>query len=168
MFGRTFLTNHQIYPTRVSFDGRPQYKPGGVQIDWSVVTATGTNNTTLGDGSVILPSTKFLRYGQILTKITSTGTNNTGYFGPYDPSALDGRQTMTRGEAFIVDETITQYATGTAGSGPVNDQVGGVFDAGTVWKDRILQSGTNTHTLALGPTLAEVNTLFPAITYAEN
>jgi len=170
MFGRTFLNNHQIYPTRASFDGRPQYKPGGAQIDWSVVSG-GSNDatiTTLGDGSKIFGTAKFLRYGQIITKITSTGTNNTGYFGPYDPAALDGRQTLTRGECYIVDETVLQYATGIAANSVVNDQIGGVFDAGTVWKDRILQSGTNTHTLAAGPTLAETNTAFPTITYAEN
>lgn len=168
MFGRTFLSNHQIYPTRLSFDGRPAYKPGGIMIDWTTVAASGTNPTTLGDGSIILASTKFLRYGQVLSKITSTGTNKTGWFGPYDPAAADGRQTLTRGECFLLDETTTQYVTGSAGSGGVNDQIGGVFDAGTVWKDRILQSGVVTHTLALGPTLAEVDAAFPAITYAEN
>lgn len=169
MFGRTFLTNHQIYPTRASFDGRPQYKPGGVQIDWTnTVTSNGTNTTTLPDGSVIQAGTKFLRYGQIITKITATGTNSTGWFGPYDPAAADGRQTLTRGECFVVDETVLQYATGISGNSVVNDQIGGVFDSGTVWKDRMVNSGTNTHTLALGPTLAEVNTAFPTLTYAEN
>jgi hypothetical protein len=170
MLGRTFLTNHQIYPTRASFDNRPLYKPGGVTIDWTTVSG-GSNDatvTTLADGSIINGTAKFLRYGSVITKITSTGTNKTGYFGPYDPAALDGRQTLTRGEVFIVDETTLQYASGIAGNSVVNDQVGGVFDAGTVWKDRILNSGTNTHTLALGPTLAEINSSFPAITYAEN
>jgi hypothetical protein len=32
-------------------------------------------------------------------------------------------------------------------------------------KNHILQSGTNTHTLALGPTLAEFEEAFPAVTY---
>lgn len=163
MIGRTFLNNHQIYPTRASFDGRPQYKPGGVTLDWSTVTSNGTNTTTLGDGSIIQSGTKFLRYGQTITKITASGK-----FGPYDPGAADGRQTLTRGEAFIVDETVTEYATGVSGNSVVNDQIGGVFDSGTVWKDRVMNSGTNTHTLALGPTLAEVNSTFPTITYAEN
>jgi hypothetical protein len=50
----------------------------------------------------------------------------------------------------------------------VNDQVGGVFDGGRVFIDRVLHSGTATHTLALGPTKAEVLTAFPAIQIVEN
>lgn len=166
MLGRSFLNNNQIYPTRASFDGRPQYKPGGVTIDWSTVTATGSNSgsvNTLGDGSTIVGVVKVLRYGQVLTKITASGK-----FGPYDSAAADGRQTLTRGEAFILDETLTEYATGMAGNSVVNDQVGGVFDTGTVFLDRVIQSGTNTASLSAGPTKTNFLAAFPSVTLAEN
>lgn len=172
MFGRQLLTGNQyILPTRVSADGRPKYKSGGVTVDWTTVTATGSNAgsvTTLADGSVINGVQSLLRYGQIITKITGTGTNKTGYFGPYDSAALDGRQTLTRGECFIVDETVLQYGTGMAGNSVVNDQIGGVFDAGEAFLDRIIQSGTATASLALGPTKVNFLAAFPAVTVVEN
>jgi hypothetical protein len=264
MFGRTALPNNTVQPTRVSADGSPLYKVGGVTIDWSSVTAVASTDATLTDGSVIKVGQKYLRYGQILTKIT-TGTTQTftgtatggtitytfvrtdngntvttaavsatataavllaaiqavaapgqavsasggalgtnpvivtfgtatalgtisntaatggtvtvaqttagttgGFFGPYDPSASDGRQTLTRGECFILDETLLQYGSGSSLVSAVNDQVGGVFDGGRVFIDRVLHSGTASHTLALGPTKAEFLTAFPAVQVVEN
>jgi hypothetical protein len=264
MFGRTQLPNNTVQPTRVSADGSPLYKVGGVTIDWSLGTAVASTDATLADGSVIKVGQKYLRYGQILTKVTTgttqtfTGTasggtitytfvrsdngntvttaavsatataavllaaiqavaapgqalsatggalgsapvvvtygsftalgtvgngsatggtvtvaqttagTNSGNFGPYNPSASDGTQTLTRGECFILDETLLQYGSGSSLVSAVNDQVGGVFDAGRVFIDRVLHSGTAAHTLALGPTKAEFLTAFPAVQIVEN
>jgi len=162
-FGRTFLPNNQIYPTRVSADGKPNYKQGGVTVDWATVTGSGgsgTSTATLADGSLIYDNVKYLRYGQVLTMISATGK-----YGPYDASAGDGRQTLTRGQCFVVDQTFLQYATGIPQNSVVNDHIGGVFDDGLVFFGRLLQSGTNSSTGALGPTLANFNTAFPAIKY---
>jgi len=162
-FGRTFLANNQIYPTRVSADGRPNYKQGGVTIDWTTVQSnggSGTSTTTLGDGSIVYDNLVYLRYGQVLTMISATGK-----YGPYDSGATDGRQTLTRGQCYILDQTVTQYATGVGPNSVQQDQIGGVFDDGVVYFGRLLQSGTNTSTKALGPTLANLNTAFPALKY---
>lgn len=265
MFGRTLLSNNSIALTGVSADRNPLYKPGGITIDWSVVTAVSSQDAVLPDNSIVKVGQKYLRYGQIMTKETGAGTVQTfhgtasggtftysfirsdngltvttaalaatataaqvlaaiqavaapgqavsssggalgtadvvvtfstytplgtvnggsltggtvtvtqttagttgGMFGPYDPGASDGRQTLTRGECFILDFTVTQYDSGTPGISPENTQIGGVFDAGLVWKDRILQAGAGSHTLAAGPTLAEFLSAFPMIRFAEN
>lgn len=70
MFGSTFLTTNNVMETRVSADNAPAYKPGGITIDWSTIAAVGSD-TTLADSSVIRNGQKYLRYGQIMTKITS-------------------------------------------------------------------------------------------------
>lgn len=162
MFGRTNLATNSVMTTRVSADGKPKYKPGGVTIDWDKVTAINAD-ATLTDGSVIKSGQKYLRYGQVLTKITASGK-----YGPYDPSVTDGRELLTRGRVYILDETLIQYNAGSSGLGAANDHAGGVFEGGLVWIDRVLHSGTGTHTLAAGPTLAEVLTAFPELRQAKN
>lgn len=274
-FGQTTLSNNQVVNIRVSADGSPHYKPGGITIDWSTVSAVGSD-TTLADGSsVILSGQKYLRYGQIMCRIgvaetqtvtftggptggsaivtlpavgdepaqstaaisatatgaafqtaiqalsrigpngatvartgagdagdpyvytvtfnkslsnpplltatntftggttptttialgTSAGTN-VGYFGPYDPSATDGRATLARGECYILDETVLQYGAGSASLSAANDHYGSAIEGGLLWRTRVLQSAAQTHTLALGPTLAEVEAAFPNVRWA--
>lgn len=263
MFGQTTLSPNSVVPTRVSADNNPLYKPGGITIDWSSITAVGAD-TTLTDGTVIRSGQKFIRYGQVLTKnttgtvqtLTGTATGGTftmslvrpdngatvttaalsatataaqiltalqavlapsqivstsggalgtatvpitfgatfpaltinggaltggtvtvaqttvgasaGLFGPYDPAASDGRQTLTRGECYIADETILQYDSGTAMISAQNDQTGRVIEGGLVFLDRIIQSGTVTGTLALGPTKANLLAAFPMLRIVEN
>lgn len=158
MYGRSALANNSVFPTRVSADGKPEYKAGGITIDWSLVVAV-TVDTTLADGSIIKTGNKFLRYGQVMTKITTSGK-----FGPYDPALTQGSELLVRGNCFILDETVLQYPAGLGGAlTPANDQYGSAIEGGKVFIDRIIQSGTATHTLALGPTLAELLAAFPAI-----
>jgi hypothetical protein len=272
MVGRTLLTTNIINPTRVSADGSPQQKPGGITIDWSTVTAPGSD-TTLVDGSVIRSGNKFLSFGQVMCKIgggtnTLTGTasggtatltvtttnpngttnsqttaaisatataaaiataigllsnigagnvtgsggamgtnpvtltfasflgtvsvvvngasltggtwtagaslgtpgagaDNQGMYGPYDPAAADGRQTLTRGECYVMDFTVLQYNVASTIS-PQNDIVGDAIEGGLIWIDRVIQSGTATHTLAAGPTKAEFLAAFPNFRIVEN
>jgi hypothetical protein len=104
MIGRNLLTTSTVQPVRVSADGSPLYKAGGVTIDWTTVVAVAGSDVTLPDGDVIRIGQKYLRYGQVITKITASGK-----FGPYDPGAGDGRQTLARGNAYILDETWLQY-----------------------------------------------------------
>src|SRR5690242_6738712 len=87
MFGRTQLPTNTVQPTRVSADGEPRYKAGGITIDWTnTVTAVASNDAVLPDGSIVKVGQKYLRYGQILCKITSstvqtfTGTASGGTF----------------------------------------------------------------------------------------
>jgi hypothetical protein len=162
MFGRTVLSQNSVFPTRVSADGSPTYKAGGVTIDWSLVTAA-SGDVTLGDGSVIKDGQKYLRYGQIITMVTSTGK-----YGPYDPALTQGSELLTRGRCFIVDQTVLQYSSGSSALGAANDIIGGVFDGGAVWLDRIIQSGVASHTKTAGPTKAEFLAAFPLVQIVED
>ena len=262
-YGRTVLTNNSVFPTRVSADGSPKYKAGGVTIDWSTVTALGAD-TTYPDGSIVRSGLKVLRYGQVISKITTgetqtitgtatsgsgtlnivnphtgstvttaaiafnasaatvlaaiqavlppgialsasggalgtapvvitfgtsvdtmtvnagtlaggtftvaatTNTGLTGYYGPYDPAATDGRQNLTRGDVFILDETFLQYGSGSALLGASNDQIGSAIEGGDVWIDRVLHSGGAAASLALGPTLANLTTAFPRVSFVRD
>jgi hypothetical protein len=267
-YGRNSLTTNNVFPTRVSADGVPSYKAGGLTIDWSTIDALGSD-ATHPDGSVVRSGNKLLRYGQVVCKITggtntititgtptggtitlvvtnpygdaqttgtiaynaaasavqtaiaalsNVGTGNVtvtgsaggpytvvfashlgtmtvalgtnaltggtspsatigaslaagstvGYFGPYDPAATDGRQNLNRGDCYVMDETILQYSTGSAQLSSANDQVGSAIEGGLVFIDRIIQSGTATHTLAAGPTLAELSAAFPDLKFVRN
>lgn len=274
-YGRTVLTNNSVFPTRVSADGSPKYKAGGVTIDWTSVTAVSGSDVTLPDGSIIRIGQKYLRYGQVICKITGgTNTVNTsgtptggtftltvttsspvagsasqttgniaynasastvataiaaltnvgsgnvsasggaltsadvvltfapslgtvtialgtnaltggttpsvaigaslttgstrGEFGPYDSSASDGRQSLNRGDCFVLDETLLQYGSGSSLLSASNDQVGGAIEGGDIFIDRVLQSGSASHSLAAGPTLSEFSTAFPLFTFVRN
>lgn len=98
---------------------------------------------------------------------TSTqGTSDLGKYGPYDPAATDGRQTLTRGECFILNETVLE--TGLAGGlVPGTTDHPAVFDGGPAWKTRLLVT-TGVHSLAAGPTVAEFETAFPRVEYAQD
>jgi hypothetical protein len=163
MIGRNLLTTSTVQPVRVSADGSPLYKAGGVTIDWTTVVAVAGADVTLPDGDVIRIGQKYLRYGQVITKITASGK-----FGPYDPGAGDGRQTLARGNAYILDETWLQFTAESAALGAANDQIGGCIEGGLLWVDRVLNSGVGAASLAAGPTLANVEATFPTARWVRN
>jgi hypothetical protein len=163
MYGRNLLTTDVIAPTRVTSDGEPEYKTGGITIDWSTVAAVSGSDASLPDGSIVRIGTKYLRYGQVITKITATGK-----FGPYDSAAADGRQLLARGNAFIMDETVTEFSAGMSGISTRNDQYGSAIEGGSLFIDRVIQSGVGAHSLAAGPTLAELETVFPRARWVRN
>jgi hypothetical protein len=85
-------------------------------------------------------------------------------FGPYDPGASDGRQILARDRIGILNRTILQYGIfQTSTLSTRNNDNPGVLVGGPLWKGRVLQSGVAAHTLALGPTLAEVETNMPLV-----
>jgi len=155
-FGRTTLgtTGSGV---RVSADGEPEAKPGGITLDWSTVTAV-TSDTTYNDGIVVPSGQKALRYGQILCKITASGASQ-GMFGPYASGASDGRQTLTRGSCYILDETVLERnALGFAS--PPSDHPA-VIEGGLLWRDRLLIGGAGQ------PSVANFETVFPRARYAQ-
>jgi hypothetical protein len=77
---------------------------------------------------------------------TTDGGPQGGMYGPYDPAATDGRQTLTKGRVFVVNETIRELDH--ASNHPP------VIDGGRVFKSRLLAT-IGTHSLAAGPTFAE-------------
>lgn len=139
---------------QVTADGRPRPKTGGVTIDWSTVAAVSGADVTLNDGVIIPIGRKYLRYGQIITEITTGGK-----YGPYDPAAADGRQTLARGKCWIVNRTVTD-------NDPKGDHPEAI-DGGTVFQARLIQVGAGTRSLAAGPTLAEFEAAFPTIDYCD-
>jgi hypothetical protein len=93
-----------------------------------------------------------------IATVVGGGTN--GWFGPYDPAAADGRQTLVRGNCFIMNETVKQEY--------LHSNHPPVLDGGRVFKARLLQAGTGAASLAAGPTLAAFEAAFPQISYATN
>lgn len=97
---------------------------------------------------------------------TTTAGTGTGLYGPYDSAASDGRQTLTRGHCFILNETVLQ--TPAAGLvGVATDNPAG-FDGGLTWKNRLKIGGVNPSYLGSGsqPTVSAFETAFPRIRYA--
>lgn len=130
-----------------------RYKPGGITIDWSTVAAQSGSDATFKDGRILVVGKKGLRYGQILVQITASAK-----YGPYDPLAADGRQTLTKGLVYILPRTVFE-------EDDMSDHPG-VIDGGRVFKERLLIT-TGTHSLAAGPTVTEFETIFwPAVQYA--
>jgi len=144
----------------VSADGDLEWKTAGATIDWTTVAAVAGSDVTYPDKLVVKVGQKGMRYGQVLAKITATGL-----FGPYDFAAADGRQTLTRGNVFILNQSVLQ--TGLLGFAQEVTDILGVLQAGTVWRDRLIAT-TGTHSLALGPTFTELEAAMPGLSYAQN
>lgn len=97
---------------------------------------------------------------------TSTAGSGTDEYGPYDPSATDGRQTLARGRCWILNEDVLEE--GPLGfNGGASDHAGNVFDGGEVYRQRLLATTKAAGTLADGPTFANFETAFPGITYVD-
>jgi hypothetical protein len=136
---------------QVTADGKPLMKQAGVTIDWSTIVAVAGSDVLTEDGLTIKIGEKYLRYGQIVVPITASGK-----YGPYDPAAADGRQLApARDTTFVVNETTKEDSI--ASDHPP------VLYGGLCWKNRIIQSGVAAHTLALGPTLAELQAALPTL-----
>jgi hypothetical protein len=144
-------------PLQVLAGGEAQWKAVGATIDWSTVVAVTGSPVTLPDGTVVPVGRKYLRLGQVMCRITATGK-----FGPYDFAAADGRQVCARGDCFILNETILELgATPDLGTVRPTDHPG-FLEGGLMWETRILAT-TGTHSLANGPTFAELYAAMPLV-----
>lgn len=115
--------------------------------------------------AVTVDSTDLTGTGLTVNVATTTqGTTSGGKYGPYDPNATDGRQTLSRGKCWIVNRTVKENGFGITVNIAATDHPQ-VFDGGTVWKDRIVMT-SGTHSLAAGPTVTEFEAAFPRIAYA--
>lgn len=131
--GRRTITGGSSNRIMITADGKPLWKQGGITIDWSTVTALGSD--TVVDGRTILTGDKYIRYGTPLGKITASGK-----YGPIDTSVVDGRQTMTRGAVYILNET--QVLSDENSDHPP------VLEGGLVYRDRLNIAGANQATEA--------------------
>lgn len=142
---------------------------GGVTVSKTGFVYTITFPEDAGNVAAITSSAAGLTGGggdTFAVTITTTvgGAATGGKYGPYDPDATDGRQTLSRGNCFINNLTVKQNGyLGDFNSAP--DEHPQVFDGGTVWKERIVMT-TGTHSLAAGPTVTEFEAAFPRIAYA--
>jgi hypothetical protein len=103
---------------------------------------------------VIAVGEKYLRYGQVITQVTVGGK-----FGPYDPAGGDGREVLTRGKCYVLNRT--------ALAAEMMDEYPEAIEGGRVFRARLLQSEAVAHTLALGPTFAELIAAFPGFYFVE-
>jgi hypothetical protein len=142
---------------QLTADGKPEAKAGGVTIDWAAtVTAVAGADVTWLDSFVVKIGEKGLRYGQVVCLITSVvGGSVIGNYGPYDPAATDGRQTLTRGSCFLLNESMHENMA--ASNHPP------VIEGGLVFVSRVIQSGVGAASLAAGPTLANLLAAFPRL-----
>lgn len=90
------------------------------------------------------------------TMATTTAGVGTGKYGPYDSAATDGRQTLTRGNCFLVNHTVKEL--------DAKSDHPPVLDGGRVFKDRIIAT-TGTASLADGPTFTNLEAAFPRLSY---
>jgi hypothetical protein len=79
---------------QISADGDPIRKSSGITVDWASVAAA-SENLTLNDNVSVLTGEKYLRYGQVLTRITAGEINTLTVGG----SSISGNFTLSLGGA---------------------------------------------------------------------
>jgi len=153
------LTTSSGTPFQVTYDGHIEWHPGSVTIDWSTVAAvSGSDLVLVGDQVTVPIGQKVLVAGQVMVEITASGL-----YGPYDTAAADGRQTMIAGKVGILNMTIIQN--GVLGVTAGNPDNVNILHGGNVHYGRVRHSGVATHSLILGPTLAELLAVLPRLTF---
>jgi hypothetical protein len=104
-FGRTVI-GQTGSPVEVAASGPPEWMPFGTTVAWATVAAVGSDTVTSpAEGLTVKSGQKFLRYGQVMTRInnaqaytvTETGTVTAGTF------ALSGTRPDTGGFATTAD-----------------------------------------------------------------
>jgi hypothetical protein len=109
-------------------------------------------------GLVVVTATSVdLAGGTGVTVATTSSGGNIDKYGPYDPAATDGRQSLIQGSTFVLNRTVKQ--TDILSNHPE------AIDGGLVFLARIIQSGVASASLAAGPTLANLKTTFPRLKY---
>ena len=82
-------------------------------------------------------------------------------WGPFNPRASDGRQTLALGQVGILNETIVQ--TGLIGITTFNTVQTGLLEGGHIYQPRLIAT-SGSHSLAAGPTYTELYAVMPRIT----
>lgn len=120
---------------QASADGRPEWKEGGITIDWTAVTAVSVD-TTLSDGRIVKAGDKYILFATVMCKVTGAGQGNTvGKYCPYLSTATDGRQTLTRGSCYLLNQTVLLS--------DLHSDHTPVFYGGLVWGERIAAIAAN-------------------------
>lgn len=114
-------SGYSVLANRVGFS----YKPVGVTIDWTAVTAEASPRTLPG-GYVTTIGEKIIDAGTVLYAV-STGSPTSKY-----APAL-AATTLVRGEAFILERHVSNIVD--------REQIGEVFDNGNVIQARLKSGG---------------------------
>lgn len=141
-------------------DGRVLVTRAGAGTNGSPYVYTVTYDPVLGNVDQPTATHNFLGgTSPTATPATSTQGAGSNKFGPYDPAQTDGRQLLNRGDCFILNRTVLEkeYMS-------MYPQGGGIT-GGLLFKKRVLMT-TGTHSLAAGPTVAEVEAAFPDVDWA--
>lgn len=107
---------------------------------------TSTNTFTGGTTPTVTHAT--------VTAGTGVVGTSAGKFGPYDPAATDGRQTLARSTLFVLPRTVLE--------GDMNAENPAVYEGGVLWRERVIAT-TGSASLAAGPTFANVETNMPLV-----
>jgi hypothetical protein len=123
------------------------YPPGSGNVAAVTTTATG-----LAGGSA--------------TVATATAGTDAGTYGPYSSAATDGRQLLSRGRCFILNESITEL--GPIGLNTQATSHPAVFEGGRVWRARLNIGGANPTSIGGNePSVADFEAAFPRIQYVD-
>lgn len=160
MYGRSVITSIGA-GYQLSADGAPKAKIGGLTIDWTTVAPVSGSAVTRPNGTIVPIGQQYLPTGSTVARITSVVNGSTvGMYGPYDPAASDGRQTLAaNADCYLLNRD--------AFAADPKDQYPEAIYGGKVWSARIVNAGTGTHTLAAGPTLAEIQSTFPLLEFVD-
>lgn len=134
-YGRTEFGN-----SRSDDSKRVSFAPEGIRripVDWSTVPPNESGDRCLRYGTILIPIAKRDERGLMV--------------GPYDLDATDGRQIVSRSQAFILNQTVCESEQGDA---PVE-----MFERGDVYKPHLLVGGENQ------PTWDDFNMAFTGIQY---
>jgi hypothetical protein len=132
-------------------------------------TVTGQGSLTWETIAPFTIATAGLTGGTPASTVTATNAGgNTGKFGPFDPAAADGRQTLARSNVGILNRTILQGGV-LNGVYTVRDtDHSGLLVGGQLFKARVLHSGVAAASLAAGPTLAALEAALPLVQWTTN
>lgn len=120
---------------------------------------TATFDRSLGNVAQMTGDAANLTSGTTATVTVATTTAGAagGLWGPYASGATDGRASVTRGNAVILNETIVEDS-GLAGQAT---DITGALEGGMVWRARLRVGGTGQ------PSWATFEAAFPRIRYAQ-
>jgi hypothetical protein len=133
-------------------------------VAWDLIAALAAP-VTLSTGTIAGVGEKWLFGGQVLLEVTDPASPYVRMMAPFDDAAADGRQTIAPFvRAGIVRKTI-HYRPDI--SIRFYDTLIGLVIGGPVKRGRI-RATAGAHSLAAGPTFAELATLFPRLILVGN
>lgn len=148
-YGREELYKIGATGLTVTADGAPVAKVAAATLAWDAVPAHDVAERTFKHDDFVDSTEKFLRYGTVICRITSSTTaSEVGKFMPYMTGTLSGGnlintlaavggitrvQSLAEGDVFVINESIHQ--------GDRNSDYPVAIDGGRVYKRRLLVVG---------------------------